>query len=76
MVTYSERMSKDEDRVFKALADPTRRFLLDLLFQVDGRTLTTTSRRRWRWLSAALPCSFIEPSWVAAFDSRDPRRAL
>src|SRR5215216_4432874 len=40
MVTYSERMSKDEDRVFKALGDPTRRFLLDLLFQGDGRTLT------------------------------------
>src|SRR5919106_4574773 len=30
----------DEDRVFKALADPTRRFLLDLLFRRDGRTLT------------------------------------
>ena len=30
----------DDDRVFKALADPTRRFLLDLLFQRDGRTLT------------------------------------
>jgi DNA-binding transcriptional ArsR family regulator len=28
------------DRVFKALADTTRRFLLDLLFQRDGRTLT------------------------------------
>ena len=40
MVTYSGRMSKDEDRVFKALGDPTRRFLLDLLFQGDGRTLT------------------------------------
>jgi DNA-binding transcriptional ArsR family regulator len=26
--------------VFKALADPTRRFLLDLLFARDGRTLT------------------------------------
>src|SRR5215218_3265040 len=31
---------EDEDRVFKALADPTRRFLLDLLFRRDGRTLT------------------------------------
>ena len=31
---------RDDDRVFKALADPTRRFLLDLLFQRDGRTLT------------------------------------
>jgi len=30
----------DDDLVFKALADPTRRFLLDLLFQRDGRTLT------------------------------------
>ena len=30
----------DDDRVFKALADPTRRFLLDLLFKRDGRTLT------------------------------------
>jgi DNA-binding transcriptional ArsR family regulator len=29
----------DDDQVFKALADPTRRFLLDLLFQRDGRTL-------------------------------------
>ncbi len=29
----------DQDRVFKALADPTRRFLLDLLFQRDGRAL-------------------------------------
>jgi uncharacterized protein YndB with AHSA1/START domain len=29
----------DDDRVFKALADPTRRFLLDLLFKRDGRTL-------------------------------------
>jgi DNA-binding transcriptional ArsR family regulator len=33
-------VSNDEDRVFKALGDPTRRFLLDLLFQGDGRTLT------------------------------------
>ena len=30
----------DEDRVFKALADPTRRHLLDRLFERDGRTLT------------------------------------
>ena len=26
--------------MFKALADPTRRFLLDLLFERDGRTLS------------------------------------
>jgi DNA-binding transcriptional ArsR family regulator len=30
----------DDDLVFRALADPTRRFLLDLLFKRDGRTLT------------------------------------
>src|SRR5919197_5684634 len=30
----------DDDRVFRALADPTRRFLLDQLFESDGRTLT------------------------------------
>ena len=30
---------EDDDRVFKALADPTRRHLLDQLFDRDGRTL-------------------------------------
>jgi DNA-binding transcriptional ArsR family regulator len=30
----------DDDRVFKALADGTRRHLLDRLFEHDGRTLT------------------------------------
>ncbi len=30
----------DDDSVFKALADDTRRLLLDLLFERDGRTLT------------------------------------
>jgi DNA-binding transcriptional ArsR family regulator len=30
----------DDDLVFRALADPTRRFLLDRLFERDGRTLT------------------------------------
>jgi uncharacterized protein YndB with AHSA1/START domain/DNA-binding transcriptional ArsR family regulator len=33
-------MTDDDDRAFKALADPTRRFLLDTLFERDGRTLT------------------------------------
>ena len=32
--------SVKDDAVFKALADPTRRFLLDLLFARNGRTLT------------------------------------
>jgi DNA-binding transcriptional ArsR family regulator len=39
LVTYYTRMRND-DRVFKALADPTRRALLDRLFKRDGRTLT------------------------------------
>jgi DNA-binding transcriptional ArsR family regulator len=39
MVTYLERVT-DDDLVFNALADPTRRFLLDMLFKRDGRTLT------------------------------------
>ena len=33
-------MEDDGDRVFRALADPTRRHLLDRLFERDGRTLT------------------------------------
>lgn len=33
-------MPTDDDLVFRALADPTRRYLLDLLFERDGRTLT------------------------------------
>lgn len=39
LVTYSRRVP-DDDLVFKALADPTRRGLLDRLFEHDGRTLT------------------------------------
>jgi|SRR5437588_167363 len=33
-------MPNDDDQVFKALADPTRRALLDRLYERDGRTLT------------------------------------
>ena len=40
MVTYYEAMTDDDDAVFRALADPTRRQLLDRLFERDGRTLT------------------------------------
>jgi len=32
-------MADDDDAVFRALADPTRRYLLDRLFARDGRTL-------------------------------------
>lgn len=38
MVTYARGVT--DDRVFKALADATRRYLLDLLFAHDGQTLT------------------------------------
>ena len=37
MVTYGRGV--EEDLVFKALADPTRRLLLDALFERDGRSL-------------------------------------
>ena len=39
MVTYSLGMD-DDDAVFRALADPTRRLLLDRLYERDGRTLS------------------------------------
>src|SRR5690349_17700459 len=35
----------DDDRVFKALADPTRRALLDRLYEQDGRSLTELESR-------------------------------
>jgi uncharacterized protein YndB with AHSA1/START domain/DNA-binding transcriptional ArsR family regulator len=41
MVTYTGGM----DDVFKALADPTRRSLLDELFRHDGQTLSALERR-------------------------------
>jgi DNA-binding transcriptional ArsR family regulator len=42
LVTYSALVADADDLhlVFRALADPTRRFLLDLLFERDGRTLS------------------------------------
>jgi DNA-binding transcriptional ArsR family regulator len=39
LVTYYSVVT-DDDHVFRALADPTRRLLLDRLFERDGRTLT------------------------------------
>jgi DNA-binding transcriptional ArsR family regulator len=39
------RNVSDDNQVFKALADPTRRFLLDLLFEQEGRTLTDLERK-------------------------------
>jgi DNA-binding transcriptional ArsR family regulator len=37
--------SIDDDRVFKALANPTRRVLLDRLLECDGQTLTQLESR-------------------------------
>lgn len=44
LVTYYDPVSED-NQVFKALADPTRRFLLDLLFEQEGRTLTELEQK-------------------------------
>jgi uncharacterized protein YndB with AHSA1/START domain len=41
MVTYSGEM----DEVFKALADPTRRSLLDALYEHDGQSLSALEQR-------------------------------
>jgi DNA-binding transcriptional ArsR family regulator len=38
-------MIADMDAVFRALADPTRRKLLDKLFEQDGQTLSALERR-------------------------------
>src|SRR4051812_12039860 len=38
-------MVRRMDEVFKALADPTRRSLLDALFEEDGQTLTALEER-------------------------------
>src|SRR3954453_16988176 len=38
-------MGSEQDEVFKALADPTRRSLLDELFRADGQTLTALEER-------------------------------
>ena len=38
-------MVRRMDEVFKALADPTRRALLDELFNNDGQTLTALEER-------------------------------
>jgi DNA-binding transcriptional ArsR family regulator len=42
MVTYLAAVTGEDElhSVFRALSDPTRRFLLDLLFAREGRTLT------------------------------------
>lgn len=47
MVTYDRPVDETErdDLVFKALADPTRRALLDELFELDGQTVQALCER-------------------------------
>ncbi len=45
MVTYYRDMPDEMDAVFRALADPTRRLLLDALFTRDGQTVSELSER-------------------------------
>src|SRR5580692_7473579 len=45
MLPYSHLSSSTMDDVFKALADPTRRSLLDELFKQDGQTLSALEER-------------------------------
>jgi len=40
LVAYNEAVAADADKVFKALADPGRRLLLDRLHADNGQTLT------------------------------------
>jgi DNA-binding transcriptional ArsR family regulator len=44
-VTKWSRIIPSVDEVFKALADPTRRLLLDELYRRDGQTLTELESR-------------------------------
>ena len=39
MVTYYGATMEDMEPVFRALSDPNRRYLLDLLHERDGQTL-------------------------------------
>ena len=69
----------DDDRVFKALADPTRRFLLDRLFKRDGRTLTELESelemtrfgvmKHLRVLNA-VPIRLLHDRWIDKFTER------
>jgi DNA-binding transcriptional ArsR family regulator len=44
-VTIWSPIIRDVDEVFKALSDPTRRQLLDELYERDGQTLSALERR-------------------------------
>ena len=56
MVSYCGAM----DPVFRALADPTRRALLDRLFQQDGQTLVPDSRHHMTRIAVAKHLKILE----------------
>jgi DNA-binding transcriptional ArsR family regulator len=61
----------DDDDVFKALADRTRRFLLDRLFARDGRTLTEleSEREKLHFLNP-VPIRLIHDRWIDKYTER------
>jgi hypothetical protein len=57
------------DEVFKALADPSRRQLLDELFERDGQSLMTSRRRgreKLHFLNP-VPIQVIYERWVSKY---------
>jgi DNA-binding transcriptional ArsR family regulator len=63
---------QDDDRVFKALADPTRRFLLDRLFARDGRPLTELESALEMTLHFLnpVPIRLIHDRWIDKYRER------
>jgi DNA-binding transcriptional ArsR family regulator len=72
----------DDDAVFKALADRTRRLLLDRLLERDGRTLTElcsdlemtrfgvmTGREKHHFLNA-MPIRSLHDRWIDKYTER------
>jgi DNA-binding transcriptional ArsR family regulator len=82
MVTYALPVS-DDDLVFRALADPTRRHLLDRLHARDGRTLTELEselemtrfgvmkhrREKLHYLNP-MPIRLIHDRWIDKYTER------
>ena len=64
------------DSVFKALADASRRRLLDLLFEVDGQTLTDLcGHRHMSWQAVSNHLSILEEAGLDLCH-REGRRKL
>jgi DNA-binding transcriptional ArsR family regulator len=72
LVTYSSPVT-DDDHVFKALADPTRRLLLDRLYEREGRTLTELESEieMTRFgVMKHLPIRLIHDRWIDKYTER------